>query len=336
MEHVTVPWVISVSDTSPGKASFRYGDTTATETFIVPWDSHATFVQQVLGGATRLGLDNIRIKRSLPAQHPYYQYLYAVQAEVQGRGLGGSSPTLPSSLAGKRIGPRAPYMAYKTAHVTVTFSTLPYAVLEDTAIEAQREWQRFVSWEFKPDAETITRRGRTYMFADGPPSIVGRYFNYDRRITASRKGKLTINWYRVPETWIFNAGGQTPNLTYGVGYVNDNPWPDPTNGFPRGTLLYDSFELHAETSPCPAGARGVLFNAVPRSYRVTLNMLYFDPWVDPSYNTYRGHNLMPPAPTITDDGSTWSYAYLATVGGTLAGATLHGYYNFDGIFAGAL
>lgn len=336
MNLVTAPWKLAVADASPGQATFRYGDSVITEAFDVPWDSHAIFIQQVLGWPTRTTTDTgtARLARVLPAEHPYYKYKYAVQASVVSRGFGGApqpgDPVL-SGPAGRREGVVGPYMAYKVARVNVTFSTLPYSILSDS--ETLHEWQRFVSWEFKPDSETITRRGRTFTFADGPSPPKGSNFPYDVRITAPQKGKLVVTWHQVPEAWIFNANGQAVQLQNAAGCVNANKWPavgGGVSGFEAGTLLYDTFELTAETPPFPAVARGVLFNATPRTYRVALTFHYFNPPTNPAYPDYRGHNLMPPPPSAS--GTPSPYFYLATIGGTVTGATLYDYEDFDTIF----
>lgn len=160
------------------------------------WAQVASFCEAVLG-VNYTSEDDSRLSRSKPLQAPFrgLQAMYAVQCGAI-TGIAGTSWTggtigvateeihLPCWNAGKNLifaaaeadDGDAPFLVtttsfieYEFAVVPITFSPVPYQILDDSEVAADKEWLRYTTVERTPRVELLNIKGGTIFWIDDPP-----------------------------------------------------------------------------------------------------------------------------------------------------------------------
>lgn len=274
-------------DLSPTTANFSNNGQSCSATYLFAgptFDQLRSSVLDLLGFTdTRVG--DGRIKRTLPARHPAYQWMFADSCSPQGVGAAFTLVN-PSPGKGSPIIPDFPlYGAY---HYRVNFSPRPYNVWQNKDIEINRgglyytkndtgqpppgsptpdpavkfkfatEWHRFTTWDIVPTNQFIhAQQGQMKFRASGvgggvPPD---NFPFQDSPKLYLPDSMLKVRWYEVPYRYM-----TSPNsfLRKFVGHINQNDFSDgPTlrgtkPQYPAGSLLYlGANPLRIYTPPIP-------------------------------------------------------------------------------------
>jgi hypothetical protein len=225
------------------------------------WAQLAAFCEAVLG-VNYTSEDDNRLSRSIPLQAPIRDLrgMYAVRCGPIS-GIPGTSWTagtigdsdneihLPCWEAGKSLIFAAAaaddggsdflvstsrLIEYEFAVVPIEFAPLPYRVLEDSDVDADKEWQRFTTVERTPRVELLNVKGGTLYWIDDPvknppevvptPDIPIRVQSVDYAVT----------WHNVPFV--------ITNFDAFVGYSNSDTFLQghpqvPDDGFEQDRML---------------------------------------------------------------------------------------------------
>lgn len=270
--------------------SFTSTSSTASEIYDVGQNSLNLFIRTILGYAFWGGAP-YRIDRVLPKRHPQFYDLWASRVTING----GVAPNRPSRV--RYAGVTA---WWKLIRVTVTYETPPYSIFSPAVGMARadfREWARFTTLDAKPSTEFIQRKQGAFVFDDAAPNVGGRTIE-GGTVQIINKVRLIWTWYQVPDAYLFGAngfdgGGTALNITKCLGKVNDSLW----HGYPKGTLLLESYELIPHSMPALAINAGGQVVA-SRSWDVKFNMVYFTNPADRAVYgatafTAGGHNFVP-------------------------------------------
>lgn len=248
----------------------------------IDWEDLTTVIPNILGYAKKNGT---AIARTLPWKHPIFP-MYATKI----MGIEGVA------WKDKQQFPDGPFSAYQLARLMVLFETLPFAVRTDFEDdEPVPEYERFVEKRLVPSAQFLTRERGAYVYdASAPSGIAGKDVDTGGGGILALKVGIKLIWHSVPDDGLFTAGGidfgGTPaNLLACVGFVNNATFL----GYPAGTLLCEAPELEPVTMPVEPDLiyTGPPYWAVPRSWRVTVNLSYFNP--EPNDGVNLGWGLVP-------------------------------------------
>jgi hypothetical protein len=275
-----------IAGISPGVSSLSIeGDSRATLTYIVngpnkdlnPSNPLALFCQQVLG-ETKINEVDGSLIRTPPMTHPQYRWLYADRiSSIKGIGLerkvqdqadsGLLSWDTSAASSWQYIPPY--YVIYDKYEVVVEFSTKPYLVVSDAAIdklneeyEGQyridggdgtyymddgsqnaasgnpiREYKRFTTYTTESSAEYLTMKGGAYKFASDVEQVNGQTIVGFYGKTLLPKVVFKLTWFQVPYEFVDPTNDASTNIYEALGRVNQNYW----YGFEPGELLFTGF-----------------------------------------------------------------------------------------------
>jgi len=298
-----------------------------TMTILINWDDLEDCLIHVLGyssvsGVAQAGYTGSRqLHRFLPARHPRYKWLRASSVSVVGRNPFTKRTTGPELETGDTdangndlTAPAGTYGRWVTAAVTITFTAPKYPIYADS--EITNEYDRYVTKTYKPNLETLTRRGEPWKYLDAAVKAIPMTEHVGDVLVKAPKGILQWTWHQVPETWLMLGGIYPSNLARAVGTVNLKPFPysgavtNPSTGLPvqfgAGTLLFLPPEIEPTSQITPALLNTELTGMItfPRTYDVKMQFLHFDPPADAATALatanvngqiilIRGHNLVP-------------------------------------------
>ena len=275
-----------VSGTSPNSASIAIeGEARASLTYIVNGPDEnlkadnplALFCQEVLG-KTEINTTDGSLKRTPPMAHPQFRWLYAERiSSIKGIGLERkvagqfdsgilSWDTTPSN-SWQYVAPY--YVIYDKYEIVVEFSSRPYLVVSDEAINALndefpgvyridgadgdyamddgspnacsgnpiREYKRYTTYVTEPSAEFLTMKGGAYKFSSdisqiNTQTIVGFYGK-----TLVPKVVFKMTWFQIPYEFVDPTDDASTNIYEALGRVNQHYW----YGFEPGELLFTGF-----------------------------------------------------------------------------------------------
>jgi hypothetical protein len=248
---------------SPSTASFQTDGGSASMDLLIDGDKLEYLISGVLGSVQKANDGTGRIVRSLPAAHPYYDWLYATKIDsIQGirptkRLIGGDFQRQ------KQIHMRD-FVFYEKYKVKLTFEPRPYLVATDEAINGNRgpkkwwkdiegnseifvdnkEYLRFFDLECKPAAEILSSPQGQFKFfrsdAAAPHDTPISNQNGGGVGILIGKQKLKFTWFFVPYEIVFSE-----NVLSGLGKVNQYPF----YGYPAGTLLFEGVEIKRYPPP---------------------------------------------------------------------------------------
>jgi len=270
--------------------NFEVGRSTWSEQWVVNSDDLQTLIENVIGYAMAGGAQagNGVMTRYLPATSNEFPYMYASSIQR----VEALAPT------GKGMFEEA---RFKQWRATIQFETPPYNVYTDEQVftnsSATRppESQRYVVWNRQPAPEFARTPYNAWIYPPGTgASNAGDPLpGQNGQAILLTKYRITATWVQVPEAWISTNSGQTfANLDAATSTVNNAEFL----GYPKGTLLFESYEPTPRVMPIPPGQIALNPGQTPRCYDVMLKWLYFDP--QPVYtpgnpnDAARGHNLV--------------------------------------------
>lgn len=255
----------TISRISPSKARFSTGGGAATVEYIIPAANLTGFISNILGNVSKAGDGSL--KRTLPAAHPYFDWLYASEiSNIEGLSPSGVyDASKYQRITQTHFKDVAAYRFYK---MTVNFQPRPYLIIDDANLKSYRqtipeyldlnnppahtdfldcvEYMRFVELTMEPNAEFLTTAVNTFVFSS--PATGGAYPN--GKPVANQNGgginmlvskpTVKITWYFVPYQAVFSR-----NIQDGMGKVNQNRFFD----FEAGTLLLTGVESNKYSPP---------------------------------------------------------------------------------------
>ncbi len=268
------------------------------------------------------------LSRKLPWQHPRFPWMWAMKiGSVQGRQFKAKKwSTVPLVSFGGSLtaggGVSIPFSEYGYYRINILFTIPPYNVLSDAQVGtnpanliAGEEWNRFVSIEADTGEENISRPGSTLRWSRiggslpfGQAAVNGIPFGM---IVRTPKIMYTWTWHNVPGWGLLGPKnwGTPKNLIRGIGKVNSSFWPGDAvstlSSAPPYTLLFLKPKWIPENAPVDPTRLGIGsgFNAYtsysPRTYKVLMPVVYFDPDPNPGMTADNrpwprpGHNGAP-------------------------------------------
>ena len=255
----------TISRVSPSKARFSTGGGSATVEYIIPAANLQGFINNILGNVSKAGDGSL--KRSLPAAHPYYDWLYASEiSNIEGLSPSGvTDATNYQRIVQTHFKDVALYRFYK---MTVNFQPRPYLIIDDANLKSFRkvtpeyisldnpphessfldcvEYYRFVEITVEPSAEFITTAVNTFVFSspltgdnspNGKPVANQNGGGINMLIS---KPTVKMTWYFVPYEIVFSK-----NIQDAQGKVNQNRFFN----FPAGSLLLTGIESNKYSPP---------------------------------------------------------------------------------------
>ncbi len=336
------PWREVVDSESPNMGSYSGAESMEQMLIDVDLTNYPNDAMTYLPGAilgypayiADQGQDFSGLSRALPMRHPFCNRMWAAKI-VSRRGRPNDVGELGRKVTDAVSG--MSYFRYNVQRLLIQFGCPPFAVLSDAQVAPYnvvidgigyfaKEFYRYVEKSAEFSIENITKKGRQYQWAKVQPTATGNdglppgeaannTLPFDFII---RTGKATLRWtwHQVPGVALFGTDGTKfpRNILDAVGSVNNAAFPGP-NDFPAGTLLFLPPKFIAEDMPVEPVIAGVPPGFPPRTYKVEMNVSYFDPLVDPNWNgngakyPFRGHNLQP-SPSL----SAMPYFYLTAAG----------------------
>lgn len=310
---------------SPSKATFQTDGGSAAMDFIVDRSQLKNLVSGLLGSVQKSGDGRGSLKRTLPAAHPYYDWMFASKiTTIEGIQPNGRYEAI-ANMRDKTLNyvtDCAMYLKYK---VSVDFEHRPYLMMNDETTKAMAsgrevmnwyydlndafttfydtcEQFRFVDIESQPNVEFLSSPNGQFRFktASGTPPHNNPISNQNGGGVQIRivKQKVKLTWFFVPYAIAFSE-----NVTSGFGKVNQyNFW-----GYPAGSLLLEGFDVKRYPPPEQLYKNDVVTThpADQKLCDITFNFGCFIPPANdvssdvPSgagYNKFKvpyGHNLLP-------------------------------------------
>lgn len=241
-----------IETVSSSSASFQTDGGSATAKFRVEKANLGAVVSEILGSVQKSGDPSGRLKRVLPAAHPYYDWLYATRINSitgvipDGRQLGESY----------QRGPDQNYIydlvTYKYYDLEIQFEPRPYLMRQDddlkgderdmkwyynTALSFENfkdpyEYSRFVDIESEPAGEFLSSPVGQFKFVTASTSAP-----HSQGVTNQNGGGVNLfvpkstvkfTWFFVPYEIVFSE-----NVSSAFGKVNQYDF----FGWPKGSLL---------------------------------------------------------------------------------------------------
>lgn len=297
-----------------GTAQFKQGESHATMNLSASWSQIQSIAPVSLGYPVYLGGGSRKINRAIPQFHPCWPWLYAV-AITNFRG---------QKQTGWEVN-AGPYMSHSRVQWTCVFQSLNYIVKKDSDVSSEVE--RFVTFDFMPGVELLTRRAGNFLFQEGPVGIINT--SYPQAVfVRSPKSTLKITWFQVPHMAVFGRnsgllGKFNPNWLRCLSRVNDAYWPNPqTPCFKPSEMLLVGISATPHEAAVSPGVLGLGYLGVSRTWDIVYTFSILTPPRDPAFPvdplvfpTRWGHNLLP-APN--SPGGFYYYAL-----GNQAGTNTH-------------
>lgn len=246
----------------------------ATMTYITPWQYMPRFCQLILGD-NYVDSDgaNDRLYRTQPHTLPIYSStdevgavdaftnFYAVHIP-QITGIPGPDPYYP--VSGTKI--TRPTMGavsgddsigvglkYAYAKVSVQYAPLPYAVKKDEDVSRAQEWKRFVTVQRTPRVEFIQVLPGQLMWTTDPKSVVPL-----KTPTRDESIDYVVTWHRVPFV-ITDYSSFIGYANSADGFMQGHPQV-PTAGFGKDQMLLVGVQETLVPQPWSLGNSTLLFN----------------------------------------------------------------------------
>jgi hypothetical protein len=233
-----------------------------------------------------------------------------------------------SKATGKTDGPWAggvKFAVYTWARLVVEFQHVVWPVLEDDDITYETE--RYTVLKNKPYNELVQVDGgnlRYYCPGVGAP-LNGSPLQSPRVYMTLQKGRLALEWKRVPVDFIEDGNGNRPKFAAIEKRVNSTTFLGRT----KETLLCETVET---SDPYPAPIATDVLDEPMMMVDVTVNLLEFNPdRGDTSVDAY-GWQLLPGSRRAGTGGQTALGWYYATHDATLAGKPLYEEYDYHNFF----
>lgn len=249
---------------SPSTAGFSLMDGgRATMRFIIDETIMEFAANDLLGSAVPLANG---IKRSLPAAHPQYPWLFCDRiSNIEGLKF---IEKYSSSEQFIDTEPEAPpldyYARYEKYEILAEFVSRPYPLLADSSIQQQQftyykddgtqeagkgyaaEWERFTEIHYKPSSEYLTAmNGQMLWKMNANPAGMTLQ---DKPVAGGqtrqliRSQMIDVKWYCVPYSFVES---DKSFIAAGIGRINQTKW----NNFAAGTLLYVSANIDRVYTP---------------------------------------------------------------------------------------
>lgn len=308
---LTIGWREFISKTGSTQTSRWANDASSVQFFIdTSWADRNTARQEVLGYSKRQG--GTAMHRVTPMVHPDYYWMYATDLQMQG--INWTDKEFPN-LSG-------PVSGYDLNRLAITYSVLPYDVLEDYSTKivgaGGGEWNRYVIKIDKPTTEfASTDRNNMQFFTDTPVTTKAIAAPIGYRIAYVT---LTWKWMYVPENYVADLSGRKINIENALGTVNNAAFPpactdDSGNavpaGYPAQTLYLDAVDYEPVNLPVdPVNILGYPPGRPPRCWNIIFSFKFINdvPFLDPAYTyNYRGHNLAPALSRANPNGGFYWY-----------------------------
>jgi hypothetical protein len=268
------------------------------------------------------------LKRTLPAQHPLFTWLFCTAVVgVRPVKLRGVSQTLFTA---------SPWPDFDHCLVSLAFTQPKYPLMDDASLDAayppvtvggtayRQEWERYCEYAWTGSTLTLSREGGSFKWVEGPNA--GAAFQSPLPQHLSNPDFLVL-WRQVPYYGLFSPTTRRPeSLLAGINTVNSAAFLGNEVGtvaFRNFTISFNEAPYHPINGGVPVVALAQGFNWPSLTCDVALQFNYFRP--DPGTVNYRGHNT---APNRTDN--KW---YLVTVDGTAGGTTIYPTYDHRKLFA---
>ena len=286
-------------------------------------------IQNLIGYAKSKGMGN-DIARTLPSQHSLFFNMWCSSvSSIEGVGTTGKDDFY-DDIAG-----------WQEVKFGVQYESPPFPILADGAVNA--EWQRYITPMVESKSQFLQRQDGSLCWPTGTPNYASGQVpiqgNVGKAIITTVT-QLRMTWIGVPDIGLFGSGGlsgsgtgSSTNILSSLGQLNDATFM----GYPRGTLLFDSWAPVEKVYPVDPTVLGYPANSgnIPIAWDVTLTFLYFDPQnQDGTFGDkttgqptsgFRGHNLVP-----HPSNGNW---YAAVLAGQAATPTCrYNYVDFDSIF----
>jgi hypothetical protein len=320
---LSVPWAHYIgggSGSDGTDAALGHGPAGNQATFpiLVNWDDVNQAIVELCGEYFFSSGPDHYLTRILPKQHPMWPMLYVSRVVS----------VKPMKWTGKDFTLASRFSDYRYAMLSLLFQQPKYPLLTDQALDAKfppvaiggtnyrQEWYRYCEPTPKVGIETLSTEAGAWKFAEGTGGTqptAGSTLVTAPTLQPLSKGPLLYLWRNVPYYGLFSpTTGRPEKLIAAAGTVNSVAFPG-ANGYPVGTLRFDSYDFVFNEAPYPASrflAGLAAEDQPPNTYRpsltvdVTLAWTFFDP--PHSHSASRGHNL---APYRGDPDGSW---YLIT------------------------
>ncbi len=233
-----------------------------------------------------------------------------------------------SKTTGKTDGPWSggvKYATYTWARLLVEFQHVTYPVLEDD--EVTYEYERYTLARNKPYNELVQVDGgnlRYHCPTIGAP-LDGTPLQSPRVYQTLQKGRILLDWKRVPVDFIEDGNGNRPKISAIEKRVNSATFLGRT----KETLLCECVE---SSDPYPAPIATDVLDEPMMCVDLTLNLLEFNPTRGDTNVDHYGWQLLPGSTRTGAAGATTMQWYYATHDGTLTGKPLFESYAFATFF----
>lgn len=311
--------------TGPGNFAMEYNQSHAQMVYDIPFGYFAIGAGDIAVDAFDNGASNAvgyilgysdvdpvgNLYRYLPLEHPYLPGLYAskilsaVPMAHGERDETGNPTGTYSGISG--VDPGTRLAIWDFVRTTIYYQTLPYIVMDDTAIKAApyngREQFRFTLPRFEGGIRSLNfgKKGQARWAEgeDGPTGLqpLGELITSLQPVKNESYADLVWTWYRVPARGIFQFVNGLPclptNIAAVLGKINNAVWPD-VGGYPAQTLLCLPPKFHESMYPISPQALELLGNLagdLPVLYDVDFRFKYYDPLPLDTGATTHGHNL---------------------------------------------
>lgn len=309
-DNLGFPWTFLVGSKSPNDSLFEHTSAQVVETMLINWSDREKAVKAILGHPARRDALATKLHRQLPMKHPDWYWLYASKISTM-KGV--------NFLGTKTNKSRGSFPVYEFCELHILYSTRPYKMLEDHVVGnvgAGGEKRRFVEKVPAPKAEILTSDRGQWQWNDPAAPLISSNTIKGGVGYPIAKTMLQWKWHDVPDAFVMNASGVPTNILSCLNKVNDAEF----EGFAAGTLLCDSPSFEPTEMPINPQDLGLEATEPARTWKITLNLKYFNPQTD---SAFKGHNL---APHPSSAAGNW-YRITTAVGRTLFQST-----SFDTIF----
>jgi len=206
------------------------------------------------------------IKRSLPAAHPQYPWLFCDRiSSIEGLKFKEKYASADQFIDTQPEADAIEYYArYEKYEILAEFTARPYAVLKDSSIPKQQfsyyddagaavankgyaeEWLRFTEIHYKPAAEYLTAsQGQMEWKMNANPAgltlqnkpVAGGQLRQLIKSTV-----IEFKWHCVPYSFIESTSSF---INAGLGRINQTAW----NGFAAGSLLFNGVNVERVYTP---------------------------------------------------------------------------------------
>lgn len=272
---LSFPWAEFVSKKGGLQQSqMGHDSVTSSLPIVIYWQNLNLAIKEIIGFSKRVGANNL--SRTIPMKHPFWENLWCTQiTNIKG-----------IKFNGKEILSHGVSAKYKYAVLTLKFSRPSYSIFSDTdpAILAlngkKNEWKRFVTTNWKPTFQMLSRERQQWVFSAGLPT--GQQFPAPLGYRLP-KTDIIKKWHQLPYEAVFNSDEEPEKILAYLGRVNSVSFL----GSPPYTLFFKEFTITPRPLPLPAELMGYAAGTNPESYPLQYDLEFtfekFEP--PPGINT---------------------------------------------------